>query len=263
MCPWLKGSWCFIVVCFVLLCCLWSFNMGVSPHLMLSHGTPCSSQGEKGMSGFLSSWFRDLGLFLEVTHDCHNSLPILSWYSGLHSSQCRGIRLMWDRWGKSGSFGIEVWLQGMLLSLKVRPASSRGATGTSGFLYWWSRGIGPHLELRRGKGGSTWVVAGNSVFLSTGDEYIREVLELHKGCQVRFQLQEGRWDFSGDAAAEKGLILHWRKNLVVFLDLRQKSCSSWVWHRTSGTWTCCLREIMSVLEMREASRDSSRVTAGE
>lgn len=102
MCPWLKGSWCFIVVCFVLLCCLWSFNMGVSPHLMLSHGTPCSSQGEKGMSGFLLSWFRDLGLFLEVPHDCHNSLPILSWYSGLHSSQCRGIRLMWDRWGNQG-----------------------------------------------------------------------------------------------------------------------------------------------------------------
>ena len=49
---------------------------------------------------------------------------------------------------------------------------------------------------------------GKLLFLSSGDEYVGELLELPKGYQVPFEAQEGRWDFSRDAAVEKGLI--WR-----------------------------------------------------
>ena len=41
----------------------------------------------------------------------------------------------------------------------------------------------PHLEMRREKQQSSWVVAGPSVFLSSGDKCVRERLELHQGCQ--------------------------------------------------------------------------------
>ena len=34
---------------------LWSFNWGVRPHLVFRHGTPFSSQVEKGVSGLLLS----------------------------------------------------------------------------------------------------------------------------------------------------------------------------------------------------------------
>ena len=45
-----------------------------------------------------------------------------------------------------------------------------------------------------------------SVFLSIGDVYIGEFLELHQGCQDPFETQEGRWDFVQDTTEEKGLI---------------------------------------------------------
>ena len=42
------------------------FQQGIRPRLVWRHGTPLPSRGGKGLSGFLSSWHRDLGLFLEV-----------------------------------------------------------------------------------------------------------------------------------------------------------------------------------------------------
>ena len=44
------------------------------------------------------------------------------------------------------------------------------------------------------------------MFLSSADGYVGESLELHKGCQVPFEAEEGMWDFSRDAVVEKGLI---------------------------------------------------------
>ena len=50
-------------------------------------------------------------------------------------------------------------------------------------------------------------MAGNSVFLSSADGYVGEFIEFNKGVKHPFEAQEGSWDFSRDAAAEKGLIL--------------------------------------------------------
>ena len=50
------------------------------------------------------------------------------------------------------------------------------------------------------------VVVGPSVFLSSGDAYVGELLELSQGCQDPFEAEVGMWDFFRDATAEKGLI---------------------------------------------------------
>ena len=43
------------------------------------------------------------------------------------------------------------------------------------------------------------------------------------GVKDPFGAQEGRWDFSRDAAAEKGLSLLCAENLLIFLELRRGS----------------------------------------
>ena len=44
------------------------------------------------------------------------------------------------------------------------------------------------------------------MFLSSEDGYVGEHLEVHQGCQNPCEAQEGRWDFSQEASAVKGLI---------------------------------------------------------
>ena len=52
----------------------------------------------------------------------------------------------------------------------------------------------PHLELRRGKQGTSGVVAGLTVFLSSGDRYVGELLELQQGCERPLEVPEVRCD---------------------------------------------------------------------
>ena len=88
-------------------------------------------------------------------------------------------------------------------------------------------------------------------------------LSFLNGVKECFKAQEGRWDFSRDAAAEKGLILHLGENLLVFLELRLETWgSSRVTTGTSGTRLCCLRKVKTQCKLRRASQDSSIVTAG-
>ena len=89
----------------------------------------------------------------------------------------------------------------------------------SAFLSRRCRAIDCHLELRRGKQGSSWLMAGNSAFLSSGDEYLVKLLEFHKACQVPFRVQGGT-----------GLSLK---------TLQRKSASSSVHGRISWfVWSC-------------------------
>ena len=41
------------------------------------------------------------------------------------------------------------------------------------------------------------------MFLSSGEGYVGELLELHQGCQGPFEAQERRWDFSRDATLKR------------------------------------------------------------
>ena len=84
-----------------------------------------------------------------------------------------------------------------------------------------------------------------------------------EGVKDPFEAQEGRWDFSRDAAVEKGLNSCRGENLLVFLELRQQTWGpSRVARATSGTHSLCLRKVQSRCEVLGASQDSSAVAAG-
>ena len=53
-----------------------------------------------------------------------------------------------------------------------------------GFLSRRNREMDPYLEMRRENRDSAWVVAGPSVFLSSGDGYVGNLLELPRGFQT-------------------------------------------------------------------------------
>ena len=56
----------------------------------------------------------------------------------------------------------------------------------SAFLSRSSRAIDPHLDVRRGKRGSSGLVVVNSAFLSSGGGYLGKILEFHEAFQVPF-----------------------------------------------------------------------------
>ena len=60
--------------------------------LVLSHGTPLSSQVVKGLSGLLSSSGGELGLFLEVQQGSQTSLHVVRGSLMFHSRWCRRMR---------------------------------------------------------------------------------------------------------------------------------------------------------------------------
>ena len=67
--------------------------------------------------------------------------------------------------------------------------------GNAGILSRQSREMDPHLEMRRENWGSSCVVAGPLVFLSSGDGNAGELLELPQGCQGPFRRSRGKVGF--------------------------------------------------------------------
>ena len=63
--------------------------------------------------------------------------------------------------------------------------------------------------------------AGRSCFLSSGDGYVGEILELQQGCEGPLEVPEVRCDLPGDATAEMALISPGGENILDFLQLRQ------------------------------------------
>ena len=63
--------------------------------------------------------------------------------------------------------------------------------------------------------------AGLLYFLSSGDGYDGELLELQKGCEGPLEVPEVRCDLPRNASAETGLISPGGENLLDFFELRQ------------------------------------------
>ena len=82
----------------------------------------------------------------------------------------------------------------------------------------------PHLEMMRKTWGSSRVVVGHSVFLSSGDGYVRELLELHQGCQGPFRGSRGK----------VGFLLRHRRGKRPHLALRGESPAFSVCSRKNG-----------------------------
>ena len=66
------------------------------------------------------------------------------------------------------------------------------------------REMDAHLEIRKGKRGSSRVVAVFSVFLSSGDGYVVELLKLHPGYKGPFQHSRGKGGFLSRCRRGKG-----------------------------------------------------------
>ena len=63
--------------------------------------------------------------------------------------------------------------------------------------------------------------AGLSCFLSSGDGYVGELLELQQGCEDPIEVPEVRCDKPRDASTETGLISPGVENFLDFLELWQ------------------------------------------
>ena len=122
-----------------------------------------------GNLGFLSCYDGELEDPLMLPQESQFSMRIARGFSGLLSS--------WY-WGRGPHLELRLEYQG----------SSPVLTRISGFLWSFDRGreMNPHLMMRKEKRGSSSVVVGPSVFLSSGDWYVGELLELHQGCQRPF-----------------------------------------------------------------------------
>ena len=90
------------------------------------------------------------------------------------------------------SGGLWEWLHdpGAPLAFPVESASSGDATGTPGIL---SRHTekGYLVSSYEGEMGLLWMWAGLSCFLSSGDGYVGELLELQQGCEGPFGSSRG------------------------------------------------------------------------
>ena len=69
------------------------------------------------------------------------------------------------------------------------------------------QGNKPSCRDQEGRTGSAEVVLGTSVFPSSETGVLRNFWGRIKCAKYRFALQDGTWDFSGDAGVGKGLIL--------------------------------------------------------
>ena len=174
---------------------------------MWRHGTPLSSRGVKWLSGFLSSGHRVLGLFLEVPRGRHPSLCVLSRSSGFQSSPCRGIRHIWSRWGIQGLFELRHNSWGCArVSRRDRPPLEGRRQRRDSFPD--EEGESTLILMRGGENGALLELWWESQFSSQVETGISgNFLSCLKGVQYPFEAQEGRWDFSRDSAAERGLIL--------------------------------------------------------
>ena len=82
-------------------------------------------------------------------------------------------------------------------------------------------GKGSHLSSYAAETGLLWMWAGLSFFLSTGDGYVGELVELQQGCERPFGSSRGKVRLASRRLRVKGLISPGGENLLDFLELRQ------------------------------------------
>ena len=71
--------------------------------------------------------------------------------------------------------------------------------------------MNPHVDMRRENRSSSRVLAGPLVFLSCGDTYVGELLELPQGCQGTFRGSRGKVKFLSRCHSGKGPYLALRR----------------------------------------------------
>ena len=157
-------------------------------------------------------------------------------------------------WGLFAHFNDDIWQQFWF------------STRFPWQLFYWKTG---NLHWKKKKTGTDKLVPGTSVFTSSETDISGNFWGHIKGVKYRFALQDGTWDFSWEAVAGKGLILWWRGNQVLFLELRRDSR---VTKGNSGFLLCWPREVQSSIRVvresggllssyRRAKETSSRLVS--
>ena len=133
-----------------------------------------------------------------------------------------------------------------------------------GFLPSGKRGIGPHLEMRRGTRFSSRVAMGSLVFLSSCDGALRELLLLSQGSQASFSVARGSLGFlsSHCRVISPHFVMSWGSWGTSMLHNETRG-SYQVVMGTSGNIVYFLREVRPSFELRGTHQISSCVTAGE
>ena len=214
-----------------------------------------------------------------VLHEFQGETGLLLRYEGkvgISLGSKRGIRPQLEiRWVTQGSSRVVASNSGILSSFdgslseqlelhKGSEVSYQVLRGNLGLLSRSCRGKGPHLVLKGESCGFSRVVAGSFGFLSTCDGALRETLVLTQGSQDSFELRGEVQDCSRVTAGESGHISHLRGDVMVFLQLLQEALAfSQIATGTSGSLSCCLREVRPPFKLGGAPQDSSRVAVGE
>ena len=183
----------------------------------------------------------NLRLFLDDATGMSVPLHVMTSSSGLHLKRCPGIGtfLEWTR--KSVSLGMRHDTRGFLSNFSVRPASSCGGTCRSGSPSRQSRGIDPHVQIRRGE----WLRLSGAGKISVPlerDQYVGELFELHQRCQIPFGLSRGNVGFLLRRGSGKGLHLAMTGEHSGFREFRRDSR---VMTGNSGSLLCCPRDVQS------------------
>ena len=143
----------------------------------------------------------------QCCHTCHHVLSQSQGDNLVSAGESVVSGVEWD----IGVFWNGCTTPGVPLDFQVERVPSWGATVNSGFLFWWSREMDPHLEMSREKRVSSWVLVRPTVFLSSGDRYVGELLELPQGFQGPFWGSRGKMGFLSRHHNGKGphLALRW------------------------------------------------------
>ena len=167
----------------------------VSPLLNWGHARALSSRSVAAVSRFPSHGSRDLWLSLEAfprgfpTGLSHVPLWCES-ILGLKVEAVQGIKVslewtetsggLWEWWHDPGVLSIFLWRAPPLkMRWKRREFFSDHA------------GKGSMLSSYEAETGLLWMWVGHSCFLSSGDGYVRELLEMQPGCEGAFGSSRG------------------------------------------------------------------------
>ena len=168
----------------------WSLPRGVSPRLQSGHARALSSRTVAAVSCFPSHGSRDLWLTLEAfprrfPTGLSHVPPWCDSILGLKVEAVQGkqVSLEWtETSGDAGNGGTTLEFLSLFLS-RGRPLEMRREHGE---FFPHHAGNGSLLSSYEAETGILWMWAGLSCFLSSGDGYVGELLELQQGCEGPF-----------------------------------------------------------------------------
>ena len=167
----------------------WSLPRGVSPRVEWGHARALSSRAVAAVTRFPSRGSRDLWLSLEAFPlGFPTGLPhVPPWCESIlglkvEAVQGKQVSLEWTE--TSGGLGMVARPWSPLPFLWRAPPFEMRRKRLEFFPD--HEGKGTLLSSEEGETGVLWMWAGLSCFLSSGDEYVGELLDLQQGCEGPF-----------------------------------------------------------------------------